>query len=81
MKRWHNQASNNADAELYVPPDDRVASVHQRCITALRLAVTANENLARAVELNDLVSLTRGQAALHRESEEWETWVIEVTQL
>jgi Zn-dependent protease with chaperone function len=69
------------DAELYVPPDDRVANVHQRCVTALRLAVTANENLARAVELNNPILLAQGQAALHRESEEWETWVNEVTQL
>lgn len=69
------------DAESYVPPDGRVANVHQRCVAALRLAVAANESFVLAFELNNPPLVTRGQAALHRESEEWDTWVNEVVRL
>ncbi|MGH3719996.1 MAG: M48 family metallopeptidase [Pseudonocardiaceae bacterium] len=70
-----------ADAESYVPPDDRVMTVHQRCVAALRLAVAANEDIALAWELNNQVLRTRGQVSLHRESTRWQTWASEVAQL
>jgi hypothetical protein len=69
------------DAELYVPPDDRVAKVHQHCVAALRLAVAANEDLALAWQLNNQVLRTRGQASLHTELTQWQTWASEVSRL
>jgi hypothetical protein len=69
------------DAESYVPPDDRVATVHQHCIAALRLAATANENLAHGFELNNRFLLTQGEIGLQTEHAEWHTWLNEVSQL
>jgi hypothetical protein len=69
------------DAESYVPPNDRGATVHRRCVAALRLAVAANENIARTFELNNQILLTQGQRTLRSESVEWRTWMNEVSQL
>lgn len=69
------------DAESYVPPNGRVANVHQRCVTALRLAVAANATFVLAFELNNPALVTQGQETLQRESEEWDTWVNEVVRL
>lgn len=64
-----------------MPPDSRVATVHQRCVAALRLAVAANATFVLAFELNNPTLVTQGQATLQRESEEWDTWVNEVVRL
>jgi hypothetical protein len=69
------------DAESYVPPNDRVATVHRHCISALRLAVAANENLGLGLELNNQTLLTQGKIALQAEHAEWQTWLNEVSQL
>lgn len=63
-----------AHAESYVPPNDRVATVHQHCVRALRLAVAANENLALGYELNNQIILIQGLTMLDTEFKEWQTW-------
>jgi hypothetical protein len=70
-----------ATAESYLPPEDRVAKVHQHCVAALRLRVTANENLVLSMEPNNQVLLDRGQTALQAESQEWKTWLNELSHL
>lgn len=69
------------DAKSYVPPEDRVATVHQHCIAALRLAAAANENLALGFELNNRFLLTQGEIGFQTEHTEWHTWPNEVSQL
>jgi len=62
------------DAESYQSPDDRVATVHQHCIGALRSALAAYDDFAVAFETNDQTLLDRGRAALAAELPQWEAW-------
>jgi hypothetical protein len=70
-----------AHAESYTPPNDRVATVHQHCISAFRLAVAANENLALGYELNNQIIIKQGLTMLDAEFKEWQTWLDAVSHL
>jgi hypothetical protein len=70
-----------AQAESYTSPNDRVATVHQHCVSALRLAVTANENFALGYELDNQVISKQGLTMLDTESMEWRTWLDAISHL
>jgi hypothetical protein len=70
-----------AQAESYTSPNDRVATVHQHCVSALRLAVTANENFALGYELDNQVISKQGLTMLDTEFMEWRTWLDAISHL
>lgn len=70
-----------ATAESYRPPDNRVAEVHQHCITALQQGVAGNEDVTLALERNDRSLPIQGQTALQNENQEWTIWVKKLGQL